>query len=230
MNHVRANAKLIAISALAGCVLMLIAGYVVFNVMNGQAASSDWEDWFMEEAATENAEQEETDEQSGFDQPESSDTVVDDAFYIDVKGAVRRPGVYRLLDGSRVLDAVMEAGGFIDDAAYDGINLAQKLHDEMVVFVPYVYQEEQMEGIPFATEWTVSENEKDGAVCLNSSDQAELETLPGIGPSKAAAIISYREEAGAFSTIDELKNVPGIGDKTFVTLESLIQVTPGSIP
>lgn len=229
MNHVRTNVKLIAISSLAGCVLMLIAGYIILNLLDGQAESSDWENWFEEEGPTDINENPETDEEQVSEQTDFSDKAVDNALYIDVKGAVRRPGVYRLDNGSRVLDAVMEAGGFIDDAAHDGINLAQKLHDEMVVFVPFVYDEE-MGDMPFSTEWTVNDEEDNGAVCINSSDQAELETLPGIGPAKAAAIISHREESGSFSTVEELKNVPGIGDKTFTTLESLIQVTPGSMP
>lgn len=228
MNHVRTHWKLMVICVLVGCVFMLIAGFMISTVVGLKTDSSDWEDWFEEEVDPDV--NDDVVPSESVTEVESEESFQDHAMYIDVKGAVRRPGVYRLDHGSRVLDAVMEAGGFIDDAAHDGINLAQKLHDEMVVFVPYLYHDEGVESVPFAADWTVDQEDTEEGVCLNSSDQSELETLPGIGPAKAAAIITHREQVGAFKTAEDLKAVPGIGDKTFSTLEPFIKITPGTSP
>ncbi|WP_246940538.1 helix-hairpin-helix domain-containing protein [Bacillus pinisoli] len=136
------------------------------------------------------------------------------SMFVDIKGEVMMPGVYEVDATSRVLDLIKLAGGFTANAEQNAINLAQKLKDEMVIYVPAVGEETSLQ---------VSEQE-DGLININEADQSELETLPGIGPSKAAAIIAYREENGPFQSIDDLGNVSGIGEKSLEKLRDLIRI------
>ncbi|ADH99879.1 ComEA family DNA-binding protein [Salisediminibacterium selenitireducens] len=226
MKHVLANWKLILISAGAGFLLMLALTWFSGFSMTGATEIKEWEDWSDGDVSEFS--------DGAFDDLDVEEPAVqhDSGIYIDVKGAVRRPGVYRMQSDDRVLDAVMEAGGFTDTAAHDGINLASRLSDEMVVYVPYEMAGEAVGVSPenmMETAWATME-EDDGLVCLNGSDHAALETLPGIGPAKAAAIIQYRDEHGPFTNEEELVQVPGIGDKTFETLRSLIKVSGAGMP
>lgn len=149
---------------------------------------------------------------------------------VDVKGAVQTPGVYMAEPGDRVIDLIAAAGDFTKNADLDKVNLAQLVEDQMVIYVPRV-GEEDVEvagtlsapgtGANGAENATSSNNSQ---VNLNTATQTELETLTGIGPSKALAIIEYRETTGKFQQIEDLKNIPGIGDKTFEKLQDSITV------
>ncbi|WP_240033891.1 helix-hairpin-helix domain-containing protein [Planococcus salinus] len=138
---------------------------------------------------------------------------------VDVKGAVAHPGVYELSPEARIQDLIQAAGGFLPEADSRAINLAMKLQDEMSVYVPAVGEEILLPESPHSAAAT-----GDTMVNLNTAAEAELTSLPGIGPSKAAAIITYRTDHGNFKTIDELKEVTGIGDKTFEQLKDAITV------
>ncbi|WP_010531053.1 helix-hairpin-helix domain-containing protein [Lentibacillus jeotgali] len=134
---------------------------------------------------------------------------------VDVKGEIARPGVYEIASESRVNDVIQMAGGFTKDADQSMVNLAQKVQDEMVVMIPKA-------GEPMSASAPASSgNEK---VRINYASQEEIETLNGIGPSKAAAIIQYRDENGFFETADDLLDVSGIGEKTLESLKEDIQV------
>lgn len=146
---------------------------------------------------------------------------------VHVAGAVIRPGVYHLPEGSRVVDAV-EAAGPAGDARLDLINLAAPLVDGQKVPVPG----EQDTGLQ-AVAQTGGTNLSTGAsggfgmsttVNINTADQVQLETLPGIGPSLAGRIIQYRETNGPYRSPEDIKNVSGIGDKRYEQLKSLISV------
>ncbi|RFU71660.1 hypothetical protein D0469_00705 [Peribacillus saganii] len=144
---------------------------------------------------------------------------------VDVKGAVHKPGVYAADPGDRVIDLIMEAGSFSDKADKDKVNLAQAVADQMVIYVP-----EAGDDLPQLTAAAGSTAEITGdsgtgksKVNLNTAEQADLETLPGIGPAKAAEIIAYRNQTG-FKTIEDLRNISGIGDKTFEKLKDFIMV------
>lgn len=147
---------------------------------------------------------------------------------VDVKGAVKHPGVYPLTTEHRVMDAIQAAGGYTSQADTRFINHAQKLVDELVIYVPK--KGEELEEAPQiaittpATSATSSAQSNSNTVNINTATEAELTTLPGIGPSKAAAILAYREENGQFKTVEDLKNVSGIGEKTFEKLQPLIAV------
>lgn len=140
---------------------------------------------------------------------------------VDVKGAVSTPGLYETKEGDRVLDAIALAGGLLEIADEKQINLAQKVFDEMVIYVPE--KGESDEGFPSIMGGS-ADGRSDGKVNINRADSSELETLPGIGPAKAQAIVDYREQQGPFKKVEDIQNVSGIGEKTFEKLEDSISV------
>lgn len=145
---------------------------------------------------------------------------------VDVKGAVKHPGVYEVDTASRVIDAVTLAGGYLENADTRLINHAQKLQDEMVIYIPLEGEEpldvaDSLTTMPNGSSDSGSSN---GKINLNTADETALMTLPGIGPAKAQAILAYRQEIGSFKVIEDLKSVSGIGDKTFERLQELITV------
>lgn len=125
---------------------------------------------------------------------------------VDVKGAVKKPGVYRLPAQARVYQAIQAAGGFLQQADRKQVNLAQKCKDEMVIYIP-------VEG-ETVEDFNSTESSDSKKVNLNTATVDELVQLSHIGPKKAEAIIEYRDEHGPFQSVDQLANVPGIGEKT----------------
>lgn len=141
---------------------------------------------------------------------------------VDIKGQVVSPGVYTLPVESRIIDAIALAGGLLPNADGRVLNLASKLTDEMVIYVPEVGEVAPViESIPSQQEETT---EGQSLVNINIADETQLMTLSGIGPSKAKAILAYRNEHGQFNTIEDLKSVTGIGDRTFENLKDFISV------
>ncbi|WP_307842016.1 ComEA family DNA-binding protein [Salinibacterium sp. SWN1162] len=134
------------------------------------------------------------------------------ALFVHVTGAVVRPGLFELAEGSRVIDAIAAAGGFTEDANRDQLNLARVLTDG-----------EQF-AVPAAGDEADAATASDGRVNLNTADAAALDTLPRIGPAMAARILAWREANGRFTSIDDLRNVAGIGDATFDGLRELVTV------
>lgn len=152
------------------------------------------------------------------EQEEITEPIEDISLFVEVKGAVIHPGVYELTSGDRVLKAIELAGGYLPTSDSKGINHAQKVADEMVVYVP-LEGEVIVEQSP-----TNTSSESTGLVNINQADASLLMTLPGIGPAKADAIIAHRDGQGLFKDPADLKNVTGIGQKTFEKLEVLISV------
>jgi competence protein ComEA len=132
---------------------------------------------------------------------------------IHVAGAVRRPGVYKLVPGARVDDAVARAGGATRRADLGGLNLAAKLEDGRQVLVP------QRAGRASAgAAGTAATTATDQPVNLNTATLEQLDTLSGIGPTTAQKILDFREEQGGFGSIEELDQISGIGEKTLAAL------------
>ena len=138
---------------------------------------------------------------------------------VHVAGAVSSPGVYTLTADSRVDEAVRAAGATAD-ADLSQLNLAQKLADGQKITVP-VAGATPADGSSAAT---TADSDNGGLININTATQEELESLPSIGEVRAQAIITYREEHGGFRTIDELKEVSGIGDKIFADISPHITV------
>jgi competence protein ComEA len=141
---------------------------------------------------------------------------------VHVVGAVRRPGLYRLADGSRVDDAIERAGGAGPKAVLELVNLAAPVADGQQVVVPARTNAAPAAGASSAAGVpTVAGGAPGERIHLNSATLEELDTLPGVGPVTAQKILEYRTQKGAFSSIDELDAVPGIGP---ARLEQLRQV------
>lgn len=138
---------------------------------------------------------------------------------IDIKGAVKKPGVYTMKVGERVVDAIEKAGGLLKEADQNQLNLASLLKDEMVIYVPKKGEQQEK---PLQANGLLQED--DGKIRINSASVEELQKLKGIGPAKAEAIVSYREENGPFQTVEDLLEVSGIGEKTLETIKDDIVV------
>lgn len=169
----------------------------------------------------------------------------------DIKGAVKKPGVYMIDDGGRVIDAIKLAGGLLENADNSVINLSKKITDEMVIII--YTKDEIKEMLDGDTSIKVIEKEcvcpelKNDAciekdkitnnpvdentdtkinypISINNATIEELMTLPGIGESKAKAIIQYREENGEFKKIEDIQNISGIGEKLFEQIKEYITI------
>ena len=158
-----------------------------------------------------------TDEKEDGNQKE--EVVEQDLITVDVKGAVKSPGIYDLPVGSRINDAVQKAGGLIDNADSKSINLAQKISDEALVYVPTKEEAANQESYSNAT--GSKESKK---VNLNKASLEELKQVKGLGAKRAQDIIDHRESNGKFKSVDELKKVSGIGAKTIEKLKEYVTV------
>ncbi|MEN8701062.1 helix-hairpin-helix domain-containing protein [Bacillus infantis] len=141
---------------------------------------------------------------------------------VDVKGSVRNPGLYEAAEGERVADLIQKAGGLTENADETRINFAQRVGDEMVIYVPE--EGEELSGGIEPAQTISADSGEDGMVNINSAGSEELQDIPGIGPSKAAAIIEYRETEGPFQSLEDLMQISGIGEKTFEKLKSYIKL------
>ena len=151
-----------------------------------------------------------------------------DKIYVDLKGAVKRPGVYALDQGSRVFDLLEMAGGLTEEAAERALNQAQLLVDQQSLYVPTMEEWEAESQGPQANvvesqgPLVSSPSPNSGKVNVNQVDLAQLETLPGIGAKKAQAIIDYRKANGSFHSLEDLGKVKGIGPKMLEKLKDLV--------
>ena len=159
--------------------------------------------------------------------PSAAETV---QIKVNLAGAVLKPGVYEIAEGSRIDDLIEQAGGFTDLAdrtwVEKELNLAQKLNDEDKLYIPRRGENAsagRVAGVSTSSAGgTVSKTA--AKVNLNKATNAQLETLPGIGPAFSARIIDYRQKNGGFKRIEDLQKVSGIGPKTFLKLKDLVTV------
>lgn len=137
--------------------------------------------------------------------------------FVHLSGAVNKPGVLKLSEGTRVYEAVEMAGGLGTDADSSGINLARTLQDEERIHIPregevqtspVLYANPPMQSMGGGTG-------QSGLININTADSAALQTLTGIGPSTAEKILDYRQSSGPFRSIEQIKEVSGIGEKTY---------------
>lgn len=135
--------------------------------------------------------------------------------YVDVKGQVKNPGVYKVETNTRLYQVIHLAGGFTNEANTLLINLSVTLHDEDIIYIPHI--DDDITSIP------IDLNPSDDLLDINRASLEQLQTLPGIGPTTAQNIIDYRNEVGYFETIEDIKNVSGIGESTFNNIKDLIK-------
>ncbi|MGB9856670.1 MAG: helix-hairpin-helix domain-containing protein [Dictyoglomaceae bacterium] len=149
---------------------------------------------------------------------------VESYIIVHIAGAVKEPGVYKLLEGSRVIDGIQAAGGALPSADLDKLNLADYLEDGCKIFVP----EKILPSNPsFKSEKEVVQknniSSNSNKVNINYASEKELENLPGIGPSLARRIIEYREQNGPFKSLEDLEKVKGIGPRKIEQIKDLIE-------
>jgi competence protein ComEA len=144
---------------------------------------------------------------------------------IDVSGAVNQPAVVELKEGSRVFEAIELAGGLSKDADTRSTNLAQVLTDGEKLYIPTKKELEETGGSYLQTKNTsVEASGSAELININTANSETLQQLTGVGPSTAEKIIRYRTENGNFKTIEDIKNVSGIGEKTFEKFKNKITV------
>ncbi len=164
---------------------------------------------------------------SEFDQTSDQDASAESAdpsvtaITVYVSGRVATAGVYELEEGSRVVDALALAGGALDSAALDSLNLARKLTDGEHIYVPSV---DEGDDVSAAADSSGGGSTQNGKVNINTATVEQLDALEGIGPSIAERIVRDRTENGPFASIEDLKRVSGIGDKKFEALAQNICV------
>lgn len=145
--------------------------------------------------------------------------------YVDIKGAVKLPGMYEVTSDMRVLNVIDMAGGLKETADDSQVNFSQRIEDQMVIYIPVEGEELSETAIAGTNSNTANiSKDEDGKVNLNQATKEELMTLSGVGEKKAEKIIEYREENGSFKTIEDLKNVNGFGEKSFESLEKYISI------
>lgn len=154
------------------------------------------------------------------------------SIYVDISGAVKEPSVIILAEGSRVFEAIEAAGGLDEDANLSEINRAEVLEDGAYLYIPTnkELEEQTVSSVNSGVDSSGSSvgaglpGSTSGKININTADSATLQQLNGVGPATADKIIAYRETSGKFKRIEDLKNVSGIGEKTFEKLAPYIKV------
>ncbi len=155
--------------------------------------------------------------------------------YVFLCGSVKNPGVYGVEKGSRINDLLNEAGGFTDYADKNYLNLARELADGERIYVPSVFETDELDtkdnilgagaNKPVTEENVNMDPEaEDSLININTADKEALVALPGIGESRAADIIEYRKKIGNFKSIEEIKNISGIGESVYARIKNYICV------
>ena len=155
----------------------------------------------------------------------------DNSIIVYICGAVKESKVITLPEDSRISDAIDAVGGLTDDADLTNINLAYILEDGEKIYIPKKGEEPQNEASTVSSSVQSSSysnysvaSTKSNKININKATQTELETIPGVGPSTALKIIEYREQNGKFSSIEDIKNVSGIGDAKYEKMKDYITV------
>ena len=206
--------KLALVIALIGVV---IAGFMMLQ--REQKQENNIQQLMEQTSYSSSSKTEKSKQRSENDQGDKNEGMVT----VDVKGAVKKPGVYQLKSSSRVHDALLKAGGMTDEADLKSINQDQKLVDEAVVYVAKV-GENVVDVTTNTSASTATSQAKAGLVNLNTATEADFQTISGIGQKRAQDIIAYREANGKFKSVDDLKNVTGIGAKTLEKLKEYVTV------
>ncbi len=199
------------------CILLFIGYYIISKASNSKYINLE-------------TEEEQTEENTNDTDTSETEEIIEEIKYIivHITGAVKEEGIVEVEEGSRISDVIETAGGITEDADLSKINLAYIVQDGQKIYVPSINDEEEVANITEdAGENVIKSDEssiKEGKVNINTASQTELETLNGIGPSTALKIINYRNENGTFKNIEDIKNVPGIGDAKFEKIKENIKV------
>ena len=161
---------------------------------------------------------------SNFIENETEDEKDNTKIKVYITGEVKNQGVIELEEGDRIADAIEKAGGQTEQASLKNVNLAYQLEDGQKIYIPNI-NDTETEIIDDGASGVVDDATiKQTVVNINKADEKELQSLNGIGESLATSIVQYRKENGNFETIEDLKNVPGIGDSKFENIKEYIKV------
>lgn len=161
---------------------------------------------------------------SNFIENETEDEKDNTKIKVYITGEVKNQGVIELEEGDRIADAIEKAGGQTEQASLKNVNLAYQLEDGQKIYIPNI-NDTETEIIDDGASGVVDDATiKQTVVNINKADEKELQSLNGIGESLATSIVQYRKENGKFETIEDLKNVPGIGDSKFENIKEYIKV------
>ena len=200
-------------------ITLLLGGTIFVIYKNNQNSKEEVIDIFKEDKKEE--------------KEESKDNIPTTKVTVDIKGMINNPGVYEVDSNSRVNDVITLAGGLKEGADTSNINLAKIVSDEMTIII---YSTEEVlekfkqencvcEKCDITNDACISSTTTDNQLInINTADEKELQNINGVGEAKAKSIIEYREENGLFTTIEDIKNVPGIGDSLFEKIKAYITV------
>ena len=162
----------------------------------------------------------ETDVGANFVRPQETTQII-----IHIAGEIKQPGIIHLEEGARIADAIEKAGGTMQEADLTKVNLAYILEDGQKVYIPNKNEKEEIivtEGV--GEDIILLQEGKTEKININKASQTELETLSGVGSSTALKIIEYRKQNGKFKKVEEIMNVPGIGEAKFETIKDFITI------
>ena len=199
----RQNVKSIILAFVCSLVL-IIGGLFYFN----QSKTEDYSDVSLSNTSSES-----------INKGEKTEEKHDEKIFVDVKGAVKHPGVFETTKDKRVKDLIEEAGGLLDDADTSTLNLSQKVKDQMVIYIlKHGEKPKQM------TENATTSSSSGEIININTANKEQLMKISGVGKTKAEAIISYREKNGDFKKKEDITKVHGIGKATFEKIKDKIEV------
>ena len=225
MDNLSTNQKIFIL--VFSIIVIILLGFTFWNFNSDNNSNDNFEDLMINTSNTQNTNQNDI---------LNITTAESEKIIVYIIGSVQNPGIVELNVDSRVSDAVKIAGGLLEDADVSKINLAYKLEDGQKITIPSINDktdedssyEDYISNDPGnmisqnpSSSTSTSNTQK---VNINTATQTQLETLPGIGPSTASKIISYRNENGKFKSIEDIKNVSGIGDSKFENIKENICV------
>lgn len=188
-------------------VLFLIIGAIIYNNHNNNYNEIIPEDVFLN--------------------VKENNVIEESTVIVHITGEVNNPGIVKISQNSRIVDVIEAAGGLTVNADINKVNLAYIISDGQKIYIPKINEDIENYINNEPGEGVIIDNTNSGnnyLVNINTATQTELETLTGIGPSIALKIINYRKENGKFKNIEEIKNVPGIGDSKYESIKSNICV------
>ncbi|EOH89949.1 helix-hairpin-helix domain-containing protein [Enterococcus villorum] len=222
-QQIFASPKLIICGALIILGLMTLiglAGYSIYHKTKNQILMTS----YSNEELMANLTQES--QQSKELMEETTETTVYPTIYVDVKGAVNRPGMYAFTAEERVFDVIQKAGGFTDVADEKQINFAAKIKDQQLLYVPEIGEEIEEKYSDHEEDTEIGESKvPQEKINLNTADSLQLQQVPGIGEKKAQEIIQYRQDNGSFKSVEELQEISGIGQKTVEKMKNFVTIT-----
>lgn len=198
-------------------IIAVIAAVLVFG-LNGEKEPVPEENAQKQENLYEEEAKGETEENSDYEyEDDQVNSEAEPEMYVDISGCVKKPGIYKIRRNTRLFEVIELAGGLTKDADYNGFNQAERIEDGDKIIIPGKGDED---GETMPSQGTSSAS--GGKININTADSMALQEIPGVGPSTAEKIISYREENGRFHKKEDLMNISGIGEKTFEKMEDKI--------